>query len=524
MPKVKIIFGDQTITINAKRNTVIGEVIAKTELPLEQPCAGRGTCGLCKILHEYGLAPPDEIELKHLTRGEIAVGNRLACRAQIAGDTRIVLSPIVVYSNKIFRGSNRYKKEKDVPLGLAIDLGSTTVAAFLTMMDNGEVCAGAASLNQQSVYGADVISRLSAANRNKNDADRLRRLALASINQAVDSLKLSIPLRKRIQRAAIVCNPAMHHLLTGLQVHSLAVMPFQPYQRNSIYNASHMMGGIFPEHVEVNLPPLIGGFVGSDALACLVYFEFDRTVKPMAAIDLGTNGEVMVTDGQRILVASTAAGPAFEGVNISCGSRAVDGAVTKVYINGSDIAFDTISDEDPVGLTGSGLLSAIHEFRKCGMIINNGQINPHAELLAVDNGKPNSKSLLLTQDGRLRLHQLDIRELQKAKGAIRAAIDVLMERLDLKPEDLERLILTGSFGGQVDIEAVLSLGMIPPVPIEVIETIPNGAGFGAAMMLTDHGFEHAESIAETAEQVDLDLDKKFFNQFINGMSLEQYYE
>jgi uncharacterized 2Fe-2S/4Fe-4S cluster protein (DUF4445 family) len=99
-----------------------------------------------------------------------------------------------------------------------------------------------------------------------------------------------------------------------------------------------------------------------------------------------------------------------------------------------------------------------------------------------------------------------------------------MERLDLKPEDLERLILTGSFGGQVDIEAVLSLGMIPPVPIEVIETIPNGAGFGAAMMLTDHGFEHAESIAETAEQVDLDLDKKFFNQFINGMSLEQYYE
>lgn len=521
MPEVTIIYGDETKIINAKRDTVIGEVIAKTELPLEQPCAGRGTCGLCKILHEKGLAPPDEIEFKHLTPGEIAVGNRLACRAQIAGDTRVVLSPIVVYSNKIFRGSMRYKREKSVPLGLAIDLGSTTVAAFLTMMDNGEVCAGAASLNQQSVYGADVISRLSAANRNKVDAERLHRLALASINQAVDSLKLSKSLRNRIQRATIVCNPAMHHLLMELPVQSLAVMPFQPYQRNSILNASQSMGGIFPEHVEIKLPPLIGGFVGSDALACLLYFEFDRAAKPMAAIDLGTNGEVMVTDGDRILVASTAAGPAFEGVNISCGSRAVDGAVTKVYINGTDIAFDTISNEDPVGLTGSGLLSAVHEFRQCGMIKVNGQINPYAELLAMDNGKSNSKSLLLTQDARLCLHQLDIRELQKAKGAIRAAIDVLMERLDLKPENFERLILTGSFGGQVDIEAVLGLGMIPPVPLEVIETIANGAGFGAAMMLTDNGFRHAEKIAKTAEQVDLDLDKKFFNRFIDGMSLEQ---
>ncbi len=189
MPEVTIIYGDDTKSVYAERDAVIGEVIAKTELPLEQPCAGRGTCGLCKILHEKGLAPPDEVEFKHLTAGEIAVGNRLACRARIAGDSRVVLAPIVVYSNKIFRSSMRYKREKNVPLGLAIDLGSTTVAAFLTMMDNGEVCAGAASLNQQSVYGADVISRLSAANRNKVDADRLHRLALASINQAVELFK-----------------------------------------------------------------------------------------------------------------------------------------------------------------------------------------------------------------------------------------------------------------------------------------------------------------------------------------------
>jgi uncharacterized 2Fe-2S/4Fe-4S cluster protein (DUF4445 family) len=163
MPKLTVILGDQAHTIEVPLNFLLGDAIAQLELPLEQPCAGRGTCGKCKVLNEGGMLPPDEIEREHLTAGELAVGNRLACRARIAGDARVVLAPIVVYSNKSFKASNRYKKERDVPLGLAIDLGSTTVAAFLTMLDNGEVCAGTAALNQQSVYGADVISRLDAA-------------------------------------------------------------------------------------------------------------------------------------------------------------------------------------------------------------------------------------------------------------------------------------------------------------------------------------------------------------------------
>ena len=144
--------------------------------------------------------------------------NRLACRARIKGDARVVLSPIMVYSNKIFKGSTRYRRELDVPLGLAVDLGSTTVAAFLTMLDNGEIAAGGGGLNQQTVYGADVISRLAAAVSDLTNADRLRRLALASINQAVDLLRLSDRVRNRISKVTIVGNVAMHHLLTGLPV------------------------------------------------------------------------------------------------------------------------------------------------------------------------------------------------------------------------------------------------------------------------------------------------------------------
>lgn len=521
MPELTIIYGEKEKTVEVADGDLLGDVIAATGLPLEQPCAGRGYCGKCKVLVEGGqMAPPDDVEAENLTEGEIALGNRLACRARTAGDARITLAPIVVYSNKIFRASNRYKQERDVPLGLAIDLGSTTVAALLTMLDNGEVCAGAATLNQQTVYGADVISRLAAATNKPADAERLHRLALASINQAVDSLNLPERTRRRVKRVTIVGNVAMHHLLARLPVETLAELPFQPHSCAAIGDAGHLMGGIFVDSVQVSLPPLVGGFVGSDALACLAYFGFDRADGPMAAIDLGTNGEVMVSDGRRILTASTAAGPAFEGVNISCGTRAIDGAVVSVRLENSHFHFDTIAGEPPVGVTGSGLLSLVHELRRAEAIEPNGRIADQpsfAERMTRD--AHGARAIRLDDEGALSLSQWDVRELQKAKGAIRAAIDILLAEVGVAPEALQRVILTGSFGGQIDVDAVLGLGMIPPVRREVVETTANGAGLGAAMFLSDEGFALGVDLAERAQQVDLDLDPDFNTRFVQSMSL-----
>jgi len=522
MPKVTVIYGEKSRTVEVKEGGVLGEAITATGLPLEQPCAGRGTCGKCKILVETGVAPPDEVEKKNLTPGELSVGNRLACRARVKGDAKVVLSPIVVYSNKIFRASNRYKKDRETPLGLAIDLGTTTVAAFVTMLDNGEVCAGAASLNQQTVFGADVISRLAAATNDPANAERLHRLALASINQAVDSLKLSSRDIKRVQKVTIVGNVAMHHLLSKLPLETIAELPFQPYSREAIVNANHIMGGIFADNVQVSLPPLIGGFVGSDALACLAYFDFDRTPVPMVAIDLGTNGEVLVTDGKKILTASTAAGPAFEGVNISCGSRAVDGAVVDMRVDGNNFVLETIADAPPVGLTGSGLLSVINELSKLGLVEPSGRINkdPSSEYASrIASDEDDIHLVHLSSDGKVDLTQLDIREFQKAKGAIRAAVNILMNELGLKPDDLKRVILTGSFGGQVDIEASVNLGMLPPVKKEIVQTIANGAGLGAASFLSVEGFARAERIANQAKQVDLDLNPDFDSQYVGSLEL-----
>lgn len=520
MPKVTVIYGEEVRELSATRDSLLGDVIIAAGLPLEQPCAGRGTCGKCKVLAEGGLSPFDEAELKHLTSGERALHYRLACRTHVYEDARVTLAPIVVYSNKSFRASNRYKRDTNVPLGLAIDLGSTTVAAFLTMLDNGEVCAGAATLNQQTVFGGDVISRLAAVLRNPENAERLHNLALASINQAVDALKLAPKVYARIERVVIVGNVAMHHLLAKLPVHTLALMPFQPYDKSPIRDARSLMGGIFPDHVRVSLPPLIGGFVGTDTLACLAYFGFDNPPGPIAAIDLGTNGEVMVTDGKRILTASTAAGPAFEGVNISCGTRAVDGAIIGVRLVDNELIYDTIGNVEPVGLTGSGLLSMVWTLRRAGVLREDGRFASDPPVLAdriIQDG--NGRRLVLTPDGRLSFTQKDVRELQKAKGAMRAAMEILLKQLRLRPSDLQRVILTGSFGAQLDIDAVLGVGMLPPVNREVVETIPNGAGLGAAMFLSDEGFAWSERLAARAEQINLDQDADFMQQYVQAMAL-----
>jgi uncharacterized 2Fe-2S/4Fe-4S cluster protein (DUF4445 family) len=368
-------------------------------------------------------------------------------------------------------------------------------------------------------------------------AQRLSMLARSSIVQAVDALRLGPRVRERIRKVTIVGNCAMHHLLLRLPVDDLAGLPFQPHAAGAIRHAAGLFGDTFPAGAEVALPPLIGGFVGSDALACLAYYGFDRADGPMAAIALGTNGEVMVTDGKRILVASTAAGPAFEGVNISCGTRAVEGAIVGAKANQDAGSFDltTIGDQPPVGLTGSGLLDLVCELRRAGVVDRTGRfVANHSFDHRLSVGEDGVRRLLITERGvdlrgaetiedavrvPLYLTQRDIRELQKAKGAIRAATEVLMARLALRPGDLRRMILTGSFGSQMNVEAVVGLGMIPPVDLARVEPSANGAGLGAALFLDELEFARGEQIAARAEQIDLDQDSSFIRLYIESMDL-----
>jgi uncharacterized 2Fe-2S/4Fe-4S cluster protein (DUF4445 family) len=515
MPILSITYSDETRALDCAAGQVIGEVIPASGFPLEQPCAGRGTCGKCKMLAEGGLAECDEIENKFLLAAEREAKMRLACRARIVGDARVTLAPVVVYSNKAFTSSTDYKRNDD-PLGLAIDLGSTTVAAFLVSLKSGFVYAAAAALNQQTIFGADVIARLAAA---ETEPLKLSALAQASIYQTIAALKLSKRVLARIERAHIVGNTAMHHLLMRYPIHTLAVMPFQPYDRAAIHDAGDFFSTLFPPQARVSLAPLIGGFVGSDTTACLAYFGFDRAKEPMLAIDLGTNGEVMATNSQEILVASTAAGPAFEGVNISCGTRAVDGAIVNAQVDNGQLHLTTIGNRHPIGLTGSGLLSVVYALKCAGVVDVSGRLIEDHHLIPIEEGEDEIARVNLGD--RVALTQIDIRELQKAKGAIRVAADIVLERLRVNPQDLRRVILTGAFGSQLNIQAVLGVGLIPPeVDRSRIELSPNGAGLGAAMFLRDEGFKVGQALAARAAHLELDLEPEFNRRFVESMGLE----
>jgi len=253
MPRVTVSYGQDVRTSDPAPGARLGEAIIATGLPLEQPCAGRGTCLKCKVMAQGELSPLDELEKASLTAAELAVDYRLACRARVLGVASVTLAPIVVYSNKVFRASDDYKRA-EAPLGLAIDLGSTTVAAFVTTLDRGEVCAGAAALNQQTAFGADVISRLAAAQEGAEAASRLSVLALSSIVQAVDALKLSPRVKARIQKVTVVGNCAMHHLLLRLPVDSLAVIPFQPYSTAPVHQPEAIFRDTFPSQAQIALP------------------------------------------------------------------------------------------------------------------------------------------------------------------------------------------------------------------------------------------------------------------------------
>ncbi len=505
MPNLQITVAQQTQVVECAENELLGTMIAQANLSLELPCAGRGTCGKCKVIAEGALSTLDDIEQKYLLMAERDANVRLACRAKVIGDAQVTLMPIVVYSSKIFTHSSAFRSNDD-PLGLAIDLGSTTVAAFLVSLKTREVYSGGAALNQQTIFGADVISRLGVAEKN---AVKLSALAQASIYQAIQSLKLSKRVLARIERVVIVCNSAMHHLLMRMPVHTLAAFPFQPFQSEATSNVGQFFGNLFPSQSRVALPPLIGGFVGSDSTACLAFFGYDHVTAPLLAIDLGTNGEVMATDGRgNILVTSTAAGPAFEGVNISCGTRAVDGAIIDARVEQGQLQVTTIGNRIAIGVTGSGLLSLIYTLRSMGAINARGRL--------IRDGQGIGE---IPISGEVRLTQWDVRELQKAKAAIRVAVDILLERLKIAPGNLSRVILTGSFGGQLNLDAVLGLGLIPEIAREKIELVANGAGFGAAMFLRDEGFAVGNELATRAKHIELDADPEFNTRYVGAMGL-----
>ncbi|NBJ14207.1 MAG: DUF4445 domain-containing protein [Dehalobacter sp. 4CP] len=423
--------------------------------------------------------------------------------------------------------------------GLAIDIGTTTVVAYLMNLNNGKIIAREAITNPQQGAGADVISRINYASDHPDGLVQLQIQVVEGLNQIIANMcrQKGIVLEE-IYQAVVVGNTTMSHLFLGIDPTYLGPAPFIPGFRQAVTVKASELGLRILSDAPVTVLPIVAGYVGSDTVGVMLSGQIDQLKGIHLFIDIGTNGEMVLAGKGRILTCSTAAGPAFEGAGIKFGMRAADGAIERVKIT-DNVELGVIGKEnEPVrGICGSGLIDAISEMHKAGIINSQGRIIDHAS--ASKELSPALRDRILNDNGirefvlawkesaageNITITQMDIRGLQLAKGAVLAGVRILMIHLGVQPDDLEMIHLAGAFGNYIAKESALGIGLLPQVPVEKIQSIGNAAGNGAQMaLLSIVEMSRADRLARDAEHIELSTEELFQDKYMESLALGQRY-
>jgi len=408
---------------------------------------------------------------------------------------------------------------KQHPLGLAVDIGTTKIAAYLVDMETGATLAVDGDTNPQIAYGEDVMSRITFTL--KDERRRLTAVLLAGLNDLVTRL---CPTPQQIVDAVVVGNTAMHHLFLGLPVRQLGLAPYSAVVSEPVDVKARDVGLRIAPGAYVHLLPNVAGFIGADHVAMILATGLDQTTETAIGLDIGTNTEVVLARGGRLRSCSTASGPAFEGAHIRHGMRAVDGAIEKVRIDGDDVQVQTIHDAPPIGLCGSGVLDAIDELRRAGQLSRRGRLSPGPRVQVVEG---ESRFLLVRSEESgtcqdITLSERDISEILLAKAAIRTGIDALLQEAGTSAAELDRIVIAGAFGTRIDVESAVGIGMLPPLPLDRIQQVGNAAGVGARLALVSAPQrERARAIAQRLSYLELMLQPNFAAHFGRAMFLPE---
>ncbi len=426
---------------------------------VEFPCGGTGICGGCAVRPLSGDLPVSTEDKTAFRSDEIAAGWRLACQAR--AEEPLVLEcrqgrMDVLTDDTLLRGQGKHG------LAIAIDLGTTTIAAQMIDLESGGVLGVCTALNPQMQAGADVMSRIRAVLMGADLCTMVR----AELGAMVS--RLAGERAREVCDVLIVGNTVMHHLFCGLDVEPLAFAPFvTPYLESRCFMPADL-GWPLRGSCTIRFAACIGSFVGADILAGIVATGIAEGEELAALIDLGTNGEIAIGNRHRMLCASTAAGPAFEAGCIRMGMRAAPGAIAHVARVGGALRTSVIGDMEARGICGSGVVDAIAAGLESGEILASGRVANGTKIFPVS--------------GAVSLYQSDIRELQLAKAAIAAGFSLLLDRLGANARDLKSIYLAGAFGNYLRIESAARIGLIE-APIELIHAAGNTALRGAKMML-----------------------------------------
>ncbi len=512
-------------------------------IPLRAPCGGRGVCGKCRIIVETKDMPDlTDVEKDQLSPGLIASGFRLACQVPVDRPMAVRLSDAGqdrghVEAKKVFSGPyavNPYISLPDdrLSLGLAVDLGTTTIAGYLCDLKTGKILASSATINPQRRYGDDVISRINYAGKAKMNAKKLQGLALDAISYLADTCLTEIKAsRDDIYGVTVAGNTTMEHILAGLDVGGLGRTPFTPATLSEINLKTEDLGLDFTPGTGFKILPIIAAFIGGDTLACVLADKPYKRDEMTLIVDLGTNGELVLGNRDGMWSTSCATGPALEGAQLSCGMRATLGAISACIIDKETCNFNytTIGDnnqEPPLGFCGSGILDLVATMIRAGAVKKGGNFNRDFPGYTADGDNGVAKMVLLPEEKNsahveIFVSQHDIRQVQLAKAAVITGIRYLMDKVGINK--IDRTILTGAFGNAFDWKSAVTIGMLPDVgTLGKVISRDNLAGEGAVMALLDKDTsKEAEEIKSKTRYMNLAEQPEFMERFVENTGFSE---
>jgi uncharacterized 2Fe-2S/4Fe-4S cluster protein (DUF4445 family) len=501
------------------------EVAQAAGVGIASVCGGAGTCQECRIrLVEGILAPPTLVEQSALNTAELSAGFRLACQAEPLSDTKFEIPPDSLTTTQRLQLEGQETSLELNPgvnsagaYGLAVDIGTTKLAAYLVRLQTGETVARAGAMNPQIAYGEDIISRIAYIDREAGGARRLQEILIENLNVLIATMCSNANTsQEKVLDVVMVGNTAMHHIAAGLPVAQLGRAPFSPATTAPVYISADTMGLKIGPSAKVYFPPVIAGYVGADHIAMLLATEAWKSKPNMIALDIGTNTEISLITKGKICCCSCASGPAFEGAHIREGMRAAPGAIERARWSSGRILWQTIDGLPPIGICGSGILDVVAAFQDGKLIKPTGafQDGVGSEYVLVPKKQTgHNRDLVITRR--------DIHEVQLAKAAIRAGTDSLLNEAGLNYMDLDKIVVAGAFGTYLDIRSAVRVGMFPPLPLDRYEQIGNAAGIGAKQMLVSvDERQEAEKIARKIGYLELTTTKDFTDTFIKNIILE----
>lgn len=413
-------------------------------------------------------------------------------------------------------------------LGLAVDLGTTTIVAYLTDLKTGRVLSVKAEMNPQVSQGEDVISRIALCRHRPDRLEELGRVVYQCISELAQNACMEAGVHPAdIFEAVVVGNTAMHHIFLQLDPCGIAHAPYTPETSDSVEIAAQSRIPVSAPAAQIHMLPVKAGFVGADTVAAVLALDGDQVTEPTLILDLGTNGEIVLATPQRILCCSCAVGPAFEGGHIKWGMRGAPGAVDQVSVSPDSLepSLRVIGGGSALGICGSGLVSLVSELVKAGVVTASGGFDESRHSKHLRWGADGLEYLLATKENTgtgqdLVLTHQDLSRLQLAKAAIHAGISLLLEELDITR--LETVLLAGAFGNYLDPASACGINMFPGVIVENITSVGNAAGAGAISALISRSQrKRAQTIASRMEYLELASHPQFNEAFVKSMAFSE---